>query len=74
VTVSSQLLVTLCYNGNVLLESKYSDIVHGSLQTKPQLLNIMARVKVYADESDMTSQDVSLLAAVMSANSKGQDR
>jgi len=27
VTVSSQLLVTLCYNGNVLPESKYSDIV-----------------------------------------------
>jgi len=64
VTVSSQLLVTLCYNGNILPESKYSDIVNGSLQTMSQLLNVMARVKAYAHEPDLTSQDISLLTAV----------
>ena len=76
VTVSSQLLVTLCYNGNVLPESKYSDIVHGSLQTMSQLINVMARVKAYADEPDMTSLDVSLQTAVMSlqtAKDKAED-
>jgi len=66
VTVSSQLLVTLCYNGNFLSESKYSDIVHGSLQTMSQLLNVMTRVKAHADEPDMTSQDISLQTAVIS--------
>jgi len=45
VTVSSQLLITLCYNGNVLSEPKYGDTVHGSLQTMSQLHNVRARVK-----------------------------
>jgi len=30
------------------------------------ILNAMARVKAYADEPDMTSQDISLQTAVMS--------
>jgi len=76
VTVSSHLLITLCYNVNVLPQSKYNDIVHGSLQTMPQLLNVMAKVKAYADEPDMTSQDISLQTAVMSlqiAGDKAED-
>lgn len=46
--------------------SQCSNIVHSSLKTMSQLVNLMARIRAYAEESDMTSPDVWLQMAVMS--------
>jgi hypothetical protein len=66
VTVSSELSLTVCCNGSAIPESLYSDIVNDSLQTMSQLVNLIARVKVYAEESELTSLEFWLQVAVTS--------
>jgi hypothetical protein len=68
VSVTCDYAVMLCCNGVTVNESFYKDILSGRLQTMSQLLNLMARVKAYAQQDELQSVDFWLHMAMQSVD------
>ena len=69
VTVNEDLTVCVSVDGQRTPSSQFADIVNNSLKTMSQLINLMARVKSWAEEPQLRDADVFIQTAVNSLES-----
>jgi hypothetical protein len=61
ITVSEDKAISACVGGQLIPASQFQDIVRSTLQTMSQLINLMARVKAWAEAEEPQSYDIDLL-------------